>query len=192
MYRLKGKRILDIVLAAMGLITSLPFFVVLPVVLWVHFKTNPFFVQLRPGLHGRLFRILKFRTIYSDGRPLSWLGTMLRRSSLDELPQFWNVLRGDMSIVGPRPLLAEYLPLYTPDQHLRHNVKPGMTGLAQMNGRNDLSWEEKFDYDLQYVDNLSLGLDLRIIWVTAIKIFPFTDSVGSGIEAVPFKGSELC
>jgi lipopolysaccharide/colanic/teichoic acid biosynthesis glycosyltransferase len=117
---------------------------------------------------------------------------MLRSSSLDELPQFWNVLRGDMSIVGPRPLLSEYLPLYNPEQHLRHNVKPGMTGLAQMNGRNDLSWEEKFDYDLHYVDNLSLRLDIMIIWVTAIKMLPVTDSVGSGIEAVPFKGSELC
>ena len=192
MYRLKGKRILDIVLAAMGLIASLPFFIVLPAVLWIHFKRNPFFVQLRPGLHGRLFQILKFRTMYSDGRPLSWLSKMIRKSSLDELPQFWNVLRGDMSIVGPRPLLAEYLPLYTPEQHLRHNVKPGMTGLAQIKGRNDLSWEEKFDYDLHYVDNLSLGLDIMIIWVTAIKMLPFTNSVGRGSEAALFKGSELC
>jgi lipopolysaccharide/colanic/teichoic acid biosynthesis glycosyltransferase len=192
MYRLKGKRILDIVLAATGLIASLPFFVVLPVVLWVYFKQNPFFVQRRPGLHGRLFKILKFRTMYQDSRPISWLGKVIRKSSLDELPQFWNVLRGDMSIVGPRPLLAEYLPLYSPEQHSRHNVKPGMTGLAQIKGRNDLSWEEKFEYDLQYVDNLSLSLDLGIIWVTAIRMLPFTNSVGSGSEVVPFKGKELC
>jgi len=192
MYRLKGKRILDIVLAAMGLIASLPFFVVLPVILWVHFKRNPFFAQLRPGLHGQLFKILKFRTMYYDGQPPSRLGRMLRSSSLDEIPQFWNVLCGDMSIVGPRPLLAEYLPLYSPEQHLRHNVKPGMTGLAQINGRNDLSWEEKFDYDLQYVDNLSFSLDLRIVWATAMKMLPFINSGGSGLEAIPFKGSELC
>lgn len=174
----------------MGLITSLPFFVVLPPVLWLHFWGNPFFVQKRPGLNAQLFTILKFRTMRSDGRDVTWLGKLLRKSSVDELPQFWNVLAGDMSIVGPRPLLAEYLPLYNAEQLLRHAVKPGMTGLAQVNGRNRLSWGEKFEYDAHYVRNLSFALDLRIIIATIVKMLSFRN-VG-GIEAVPFDGKAVC
>lgn len=189
MYRSKGKRILDILLAAMGLITSLPFFVVLPPVLWVHFKCNPFFLQIRPGLNGRLFTILKFRTMHANGCQISWLSKWLRRSSLDELPQFWNVLVGDMSVVGPRPLLAEYLPLYNAEQLSRHVVKPGMTGLAQINGRNKLSWDEKFEHDLYYVDNLSLTLDLWILTATIAKALSFRNA---RVEASPFKGNEVC
>jgi lipopolysaccharide/colanic/teichoic acid biosynthesis glycosyltransferase len=192
MYRSRGKRILDILLAAMGLIISLPFFVVLPVVLRVHFNGNPFFLQLRPGLNGRLFAIIKFKTMHPDGRPLSWLGRILRKSSLDELPQFWNVLRGNMSIVGPRPLLAEYLPMYNAEQHLRHSVKPGITGLAQINGRNRLDWNQKFEYDLRYVEKLSFSLDLHIIRATAIKVLTFGNSDGDAIETIPFKGSDAC
>lgn len=192
MYRSKGKRILDILLAAMGLITSLPFFVVLPPLLWVYFKSDPFFRQQRPGLNGRLFMILKFRSMHGDGRPLSRFGKMLRKSSLDELPQFWNVLVGDMSIVGPRPLLVEYLPLYNSRQYLRHNVKPGVTGLAQINGRNRLGWDEKFDYDLHYVDNLSFALDIQIILRTLANMFLFSKNIGSGVEAAPFKGNAVC
>jgi lipopolysaccharide/colanic/teichoic acid biosynthesis glycosyltransferase len=189
MYRSKGKRILDILLAAMGLITSLPFFVVLPLVLWLHFKANPFFLQVRPGMNGRLFTILKFRTMHVNGHTISWLGRSLRRSSFDELPQFWNVLVGDMSIVGPRPLLPEYLPLYNAEQRLRHTTKPGITGLAQVSGRNRLSWEEKFEYDLYYVDHVSLALDLRIIFTTIIKALSFRHTAG---EASPFKGNKVC
>jgi lipopolysaccharide/colanic/teichoic acid biosynthesis glycosyltransferase len=192
MYRSKGKRILDILLAAMGLITSLPFFVVLPPVLWVHFKGNPFFVQIRPGLHARLFTVLKFRTMHGDGRPATGLGKLLRKASIDELPQFWNVLRGDMSIVGPRPLLPEYLPLYSAEQHLRHAVKPGMTGLAQINGRNRLNWDKKFEFDLHYVDNLSLMLDVRIIFETAAEILLVRKTAGSVTDASPFKGNAGC
>lgn len=192
MYRSKGKRILDILLAAMGLITSLPLFVVLLPVLWVHFKGNPFFVQIRPGLHARLFMILKFRTMHSDGRPVGRLGKLLRKSSVDELPQFWNVLRGDMSIVGPRPLLPEYLPLYNAEQHLRHAVKPGMTGLAQINGRNRLTWDEKFEFDLHYVDNLSLMLDARIIFETAAGLLLVRKAPGCVTDASPFKGNAGC
>lgn len=189
MYRSKGKRVLDILLAAMGLITSLPFFIVLPPLLWVHFKRNPFFVQRRPGLNAQLFAILKFRTMH-DGRDITWLGKLLRKSSVDELPQFWNVLVGDMSIVGPRPLLPQYLPLYNAEQLLRHAIRPGMTGLAQINGRNQLGWDEKFEYDLYYVDNVSLALDLRIIFATIIKALSFRNT--AGVEASPFKGNEVC
>ena len=192
MYRSRGKRILDILLAAMGLITSLPFFVLLPPLLWVHFRGNPFFVQARPGLNARLFTILKFRTMPGDGRQASWLGKLLRKSSLDELPQFWNVLTGEMSIVGPRPLLVEYLPLYNAEQLLRHAVKPGMTGLAQINGRNRLGWHEKFEHDLHYVDNLSLALDLQIIVATVAKMLLLRKTDGSGVDALPFKGNGIC
>lgn len=183
MYRSKGKRILDLSIAATGLIASLPFFVILPLVLWVHMKGNPFFTQRRPGLHGKLFVIYKFRTMHGDGRPLTRLGKWLRRSSLDELPQFWNVLRGDMSMVGPRPLLPEYLPLYSAEERRRHTVQPGMTGLAQVNGRNALSWKEKFAYDLHYVENLSFQLDLRIMMATL-------RNVNGGVESEAFNA--LC
>lgn len=189
MYRSKGKRVLDILLAAMGLITSLPFFIVLPLLLWLHFKRNPFFVQRRPGLNGQLFTILKFRTM-NDSRDITSLGKLLRKTSVDELPQFWNVLVGDMSIVGPRPLLPEYLPLYNAEQLLRHAIRPGMTGLAQVSGGNQLGWDEKFEYDLYYVDNVSLSLDLRIIFATTIKALSFRHT--AGVEASPFRGNEVC
>jgi lipopolysaccharide/colanic/teichoic acid biosynthesis glycosyltransferase len=192
MYRSKGKRVLDILLAAMGLITSLPFFIVLPPLLWVHFKDNPFFLQKRPGLNEQLFTILKFRTMQARDRPLSWFGEMLRRSSLDELPQFWNVLVGDMSIVGPRPLLAEYLPLYNAEQLLRHTVKPGMTGLTQINGRNRLNWDEKFEYDLLYVREVSFRLDMGIILMTAARLLLVCGKDGCGVETDPFKGNTTC
>lgn len=190
MYRSKGKRILDILMAATGLITSLPFFVLLPPVLWVYFKCNPFFKQQRPGHYGRLFTILKFRTMYPDGRPVCRFGKLLRKTSLDELPQFWNVLCGEMSIVGPRPLLAEYLPLYNSHQHLRHNVKPGITGLAQISGGNGLSWDEKFEHDRYYVESLSLSLDCRIIFTTFCKAFALRKTDGS--EVSPFNGNAVC
>ncbi|MGG7666866.1 sugar transferase [Dyadobacter sp. BHUBP1] len=192
MYRSKGKRVLDILLAAMGLITSLPFFVVLLPVLWVHFRGNPFFVQARPGLNARLFTILKLRTMHGDGRPATGLGKLLRKASIDELPQFWNVLLGDMSIVGPRPLLQEYLPLYNAEQRLRHTVKPGMTGLAQINGKNRLTWDEKFEFDVHYVDNLSLSLDIRIIFETAAGFLLIKETAGSVGDVTPFKGNAAC
>lgn len=192
MYRTKGKRILDILIAAMGLIASLPFFVVLPPLLSVHFGGNPFFLQYRPGLNARLFRILKFRTMHGDGRDISWLGKLLRKSSVDELPQFWNVLVGDMSIVGPRPLLAEYLPLYNAVQLLRHTVKPGITGLAQINGRNRLNWDEKFEFDLHYVRTVSFVLDLRIILATAANLMLVLRKGSHEAEVSPFKGNAVC
>lgn len=177
-------------LAVMGLITSLPLFVVLPVVLGIHFKGNPFFIQSRPGLNGRIFRIIKFRTMPSADKAISPLGKWLRRTSLDEIPQFWNVLKGEMSIVGPRPLLTEYLPLYTESQHQRHSVRPGITGLAQVNGGSNLSWDKKFAYDLHYVRHRSFALDMRIIATTFLKMLHFTEN--SGEEATRFSGNELC
>lgn len=138
------------------------------------------FRQLRPGLHGRLFTMVKFRTmtdehgpdgvLLSDEQRMTAFGRRLRTSSLDELPELWNVLRGDMSLVGPRPLLVEYLPLYTPEQARRHELRPGITGWAQINGRNSLSWEEKFQLDVWYVDHQSFWLDLGILFITIWKV----------------------
>lgn len=141
-----------------------------------------FFRQLRPGWHGRLFALTKFRTMRSgagtDAERLTACGRVLRRASLDELPELWHVLRGDMALVGPRPLLPEYLPRYTPEQARRHGVRPGLTGWAQVNGRNALTWEEKFRLDVWYVDHRSLWLDMRILAMTAWQVLR-----GSGVRA---------
>ena len=152
-----------------------------------------FFLQDRVGLHGRIFQILKFRTMKSgdafDKDRLTGLGKFLRKTSLDELPQLWNVLRGDMNIVGPRPLLPEYLPLYSERQSRRHGVRPGITGWSQVNGRNAPSWEDRLEMDVWYVENKSFALDCRIILKTFAKVF-----AGSGVSAdgqatvEPFKG----
>lgn len=155
-----------------------------------------FFRQVRPGLHGRPFRMLKFRTmtdqrdshgqLLPDAQRLTSFGRFLRSTSLDELPELWNVLRGNMSLVGPRPLLMEYLPLYTPEQARRHEVRPGITGWAQVNGRNALSWNERFRLDVWYVDNQSLMLDLRILWRTFHKVLA-RDGINQAGEATMSK-----
>ena len=153
------------------------------------------FRQDRPGLHGRPFEVLKFRTMLDaagpDGRPLpdaerlTGLGRFLRRTSLDELPQLWNVLRGDISLVGPRPLLMQYLPRYSPEQARRHEVCPGITGWAQVNGRNALTWEEKFELDVWYVDHWSLALDLRILAMTAWRVLRGAGVAQAGHATMP-------
>ncbi|BAH45225.1 putative polysaccharide biosynthesis protein [Brevibacillus brevis NBRC 100599] len=159
------------------------------------------FVQERPGLHGKSFFIYKFRTmtnerdesgvLLSDEQRLGSFGTLLRKYSLDELPQLWNVLRGEMSLVGPRPLLMEYLPLYTPRQLKRHDVKPGITGWAQVNGRNAIDWEQKFELDVWYVENSSFFLDMRIIGLTIKHVFQSTGINQQGSVTVEdFRGSE--
>ncbi|MFF0827871.1 sugar transferase [Brevibacillus sp. NPDC003359] len=159
------------------------------------------FVQERPGLHGKPFFIYKFRTmtnerdetgeLLSDEQRLGSFGTLLRKYSLDELPQLWNVLRGEMSLVGPRPLLMEYLPLYTPRQLKRHDVKPGITGWAQVNGRNAIDWEQKFELDVWYVENGSFVLDMRIIGLTIKRVFQSTGINQQGSVTVEdFRGSE--
>lgn len=162
---------------------------------------NPFFRQLRPGLNGKVFVLIKFKTmndrndaagqLLPDAERLTTLGKIIRKTSLDELPQLWNVLNGDMSLIGPRPLLVEYLSLYNKQQSKRHAVRPGITGWAQVNGRNALSWEEKFKYDVWYVENLSLALDAKIIWITLIKVLRgegITSDTSATMER--FKGAE--
>lgn len=170
------KRRFDFTLATLGLLILSPVFLVLMLLIRLKLGAPVFFTQARPGLHGTPFRMVKFRTmtdvrdtagnLLSDGERLTVFGKFLRASSLDELPELWNVLKGDMSLVGPRPLLMEYLPLYSEKQSRRHEVRPGITGCAQVNGRNALSWEEKFKLDVWYVDNRSLWLDVKILWLT--------------------------
>ncbi len=174
------KRFLDIVGAAMGLVVLSPVLAVVAFLIWWQMGAPVLFRQTRPGLHGKPFEMVKFRTmrdaIDAQGNPLpdserlTRLGRFLRASSLDELPELWNVLKGDMSLVGPRPLLMEYLPLYSPEQARRHEVRPGVTGWAQVNGRNAISWDQKFALDVWYLDNRSLWLDLKIIWLTIRKV----------------------
>jgi lipopolysaccharide/colanic/teichoic acid biosynthesis glycosyltransferase len=174
------KRCFDVTVAVCAIILLLPLLIWAGVV--VHFRLgNPvLFRQLRPGLHGRPFEMVKFRTMRNacdgegnllpDAERMTRVGEWLRATSFDELPELWNVIKGDMSLVGPRPLLMEYLPLYSPEQARRHDMRPGITGWAQVNGRNNLSWEEKFRLDVWYVDHQTLLLDLKIIWLTLRKV----------------------
>jgi sugar transferase EpsL len=179
-YRTTGKRILDVSLSAAGLAAAAPLIIVLALVIRAALGSPVLFSQSRPGLNARPFMLYKFRSMNDARSPdgellgdevrLTALGKWLRKLSLDELPQLWNVLKGDMSLVGPRPLLMEYLPLYDEGQRRRHDVRPGITGWAQVKGRNALSWEEKFDLDVWYVERQSFALDLRIIGMTLAKL----------------------
>ncbi len=174
------KRLFDFVLALMALIFLSPFLILLATLVWLSLGRPVLFRQKRPGLHGRPFIIYKFRTmteahdpqgnLLPDRERLTSFGKLLRRNSLDELPELFNVLKGEMSLVGPRPLLMQYLSRYTPEQARRHEVRPGITGWSQVNGRNAITWPEKFDLDLWYVDNRSSWLDIRIILITGWKI----------------------
>jgi lipopolysaccharide/colanic/teichoic acid biosynthesis glycosyltransferase len=174
------KRTLDLLLVILTAPLSIPAACALALVIRLKLGSPVLFAQVRPGLHGRPFTMIKFRTM-SDARDargellpdadrLTRFGRLLRATSLDELPELWNVVAGDMSLVGPRPLLMEYLPHYSPDQARRHAVRPGITGWAQVNGRNAISWEEKFALDVWYVDNHSLLLDMRILWRTLVSV----------------------
>jgi lipopolysaccharide/colanic/teichoic acid biosynthesis glycosyltransferase len=179
-YARSGKRAFDLALAGVALVLLLPIAGVLAAVIRLCFGSPVLFRQQRPGLHGAPFELIKFRTmvdrrdasggLLSDGDRLTTLGRALRAASLDEIPELWNVIRGDMSLVGPRPLLMRYLPRYTPTQARRHDVRPGITGLAQVGGRNSLSWERKFELDLQYIDDVSLRLDLEILAATLVQV----------------------
>jgi lipopolysaccharide/colanic/teichoic acid biosynthesis glycosyltransferase len=181
MYRKYIKRILDFFVALTGLILLFPVFILIAFLIALTDRKNPFFFHQRPGKNGRIFRLVKFRTLndekdesgkfLSDIQRITKTGVFLRKYSLDELPNLWNVLRGDMSLVGPRPLLIEYLPLYSPEQSRRHDICPGITGWAQINGRNAISWQQKFKLDVWYVDHLSLSLDLKIIGLTIENVF---------------------
>ena len=175
------KRAFDLIAVISGSLLILPLILLLALLVLLKLGVPIFFCQTRPGLHGKPFKMVKFRTmtdardaeglLLPDAQRLTAFGKFLRSSSLDELPELLNVLKGEMSLVGPRPLLMEYLPLYSPEQARRHEVRPGITGWAQVNGRNAISWEEKFKLDVWYVDNQSLWLDLKILWMTFVKVF---------------------
>lgn len=174
------KRALDILVAAVGLVLLAPLIGAIAAAILLGMREAPFFRQMRPGRYERPFMVLKFRTMRTakdsrglplpDEKRLTRLGRCLRKLSVDELPQLWNVLRGDMSLVGPRPLLMDYIPRYSPSQRRRHDVKPGITGWAQVNGRNALSWEAKFGFDVWYVDHRNFWIDIQIIWLTLLKV----------------------
>lgn len=194
-------RLSNLVMASIAFIVLLPLIALIAVSVRIGIGKPVIFVQDRPGRGGNLFRLFKFRTmrdaVDSAGRPLpdadrlTRFGSLLRRSSLDELPELWNVIRGDMNLVGPRPLLTEYLPLYTEDQMRRHDVLPGITGWSQVNGRNALSWEEKFALDTWYVDNRSFLLDMKILALTIAAVFRTHEINQEGhATAEKFKGTQ--
>lgn len=195
----KLKRFIDIVGSLIGLFLTSPIMVAVSLIIYFTMGKPIFFKQVRPGLNGKPFVIYKFRTMLDlrdkngnllpDEKRLTKIGKFLRSTTLDELPEFWNVLKGDMSLVGPRPLLMEYLDRYTPEQARRHEVKPGMTGWAQINGRNAISWEEKFRLDVWYVDNWNIILDLKIIFLTILKVLKREGISAEGHATMPeFKG----
>lgn len=198
-YARGGKRVLDLVAGSVGLVVLSPVLGVVAVLVRRNLGSPVLFRQERPGLGGRPFTLLKFRTmldavgadgaVLPDSSRLTPFGEQLRSTSLDELPELWNVVRGDMSLVGPRPLLMQYLPLYSASQARRHSVRPGLTGWAQVNGRNALSWASKFELDVWYVDHVSLGLDLRILWRTVASVVR-REGISAAGEATmpPFEG----
>jgi lipopolysaccharide/colanic/teichoic acid biosynthesis glycosyltransferase len=195
-----AKRLFDIVVSAVALLLLSPLIAFVALLVRLRMGSPVLFRQQRPGLHGRAFELVKFRTmthapagadpLATDAQRLTRLGRFLRASSLDELPELWNVLKGDMSLVGPRPLLMQYLPRYSADQARRHLVRPGLTGWAQVNGRNALRWEEKFALDVWYVDNRSFGLDLRILLLTVWHVVRPRGISAEGEATMPeFMGS---
>ena len=185
MYKGFFKRFLDFLIALILLIIVSPLFLLLIVFLAIANQGKPFFFQRRPGKNEKVFSIVKFKTmndkkdksgnLLPDKDRITRVGNFVRKSSLDEIPQLINVLKGEMSLVGPRPLIIEYLPIYNEEQKRRHDVKPGITGWAQVNGRNSITWNQKFKYDVYYVDNLSLAMDIKILWLTAKKVFQRQD-----------------
>lgn len=196
------KRMFDILLASVVLTVGMPLILIVAMYVWVFIGRPILFVQQRPGFRGRPFRLVKFRSMRDargeDGSPLADAtrlgpaGRFLRATSLDELPEFWNILKGDMSVVGPRPLLTEYLPLYNAQQARRHEVRPGITGWAQVNGRNALTWERRFDLDVWYVDNQSISLDLKIIAMTVGAVLSSSGITSPGqVTQEAFRGSTL-
>lgn len=200
MYRKFIKRVADVVFSLIFILTSSPLAIAVAVLIKIKLGSPILFVQKRPGLKGKIFSIYKFRTmsnekdmkgnLLSDEDRLKGVGKTIRSLSLDELPQLFNVLKGDMSFVGPRPLLVEYLELYSDEQKLRHNVKPGITGWAQVNGRNSIGWDEKFKFDVWYVRNLSFALDIKIVWLTIMKVIK-KDGISSetSVSMEKFKGN---
>lgn len=181
MYKGFIKRIIDFSAALLGFLFLSPIFLVVMIGLSIANRGKPFFFQKRPGKNEKIFKIIKFKTmndkkdlegnLLSDAERLTAMGSFVRKTSLDEIPQLLNVIKGDMSLIGPRPLLVQYLPLYDEEQKKRHRVRPGITGWAQVNGRNAISWEKKFEFDVWYVENLSFALDMKILFQTLKKVF---------------------
>ncbi len=200
MYHNCLKRVIDLVLSVMGLVIILPVFIAITIVLLFQNKGCPFFCQSRPGKNEKEFKVIKYKTMTDEkdtqGNLLpnhlrtTKVGNFLRKSSLDELPQLINVIKGDMSLLGPRPLLFKYIPLYSKEQRKRHLVSPGITGLAQVNGRNAISWTKKFEFDVYYVDNVSFWLDIKILFKTFLKVVK-SDGVNSAADVTmpPFDGN---
>ena len=193
MYHAFFKRFIDLSLSIVLLFILSPVFLFIIVLLYSFYgKRNVFFLQDRPGKNSKVFRVIKFKTmsdeytsdykLLSDSERITIIGKFLRLTSIDELPQLINVLKGDMSVIGPRPLLVEYLPLYNKEQARRHQIRPGITGWAQVNGRNAISWTKKFELDVWYVDNMSFFLDLKIIYLTVIEVFRCSDIEGHSTE----------
>ena len=200
MYERLVKRVLDIIVAFLALIILSPIIILVLIILGITNNGSPFFYQDRPGKNSKIFKIIKFKTmteaknkkghLLSDIERITVVGRIVRKTSLDELPQLINILKGDMSFVGPRPLLAEYLSLYSKEQSKRHNVKPGITGWAQVNGRNLISWEEKFKLDVWYVKNQSFLLDMKILFLTIIKVIKTEGISSKNNSTMPvFKGT---
>ena len=180
MYKTVFKRIFDFLAALLGLVLLSPIFFIVTIGLYFANQGKPFFFQSRPGKNGKIFKIVKFKTmndrkdangnLLSDAERLTKIGSIVRKTSLDEIPQLINVIKGDMSLIGPRPLLPQYLSLYSDFQNRRHEVKPGITGWAQVNGRNAISWDKKFKYDVWYVDHVSFLVDVKILFKTFLKV----------------------
>jgi len=200
MYPKYIKRLVDLLISLPALLFMLPLMFLIAILLFFFQGRTVIFKQTRPGLNGKLFTIYKFKTmsdacapdgsLLGDTERLTTIGAFIRKYSLDELPQLWNVCKGDLSLVGPRPLLPDYLPLYTPEQARRHTVKPGITGWAQINGRNAISWDQKFNYDLWYIGNQSFALDLKILLLTLARIFRTANTLASGsVTAERFTGT---
>ena len=194
------KTVCDGITAFSLMVLLLPFFLFVTFILLIQNNGSPFFSQTRPGKHGKLFTIYKLKTmrdtrddsgdLLPDNLRMTPLGKIIRKLSLDELPQLWNILKGEMSFVGPRPLLPEYLPLYSKEQERRHEVKPGITGWAQVNGRNAISWKQKFEYDLWYIQHQSFILDIKILGMTLTKVFMTKDVNATGQTTMePFNGN---
>ena len=200
MYKDFYKRVFDFIIAFIGLIILSPIFLFVTIGLYFANDGKPFFFQSRPGLHEKIFKIIKFKTmndkkdangnLLPDADRLTPIGAFVRKTSLDEIPQLINVLKGDMAIIGPRPLLPQYLPLYNETQKRRHNVRPGITGWAQVNGRNAISWSKKFELDVEYVDNLSFLMDVKVFLTTFKKVFKSEGISADGhVTIEPFNGN---
>ncbi len=201
MYKKFIKRVLDLLLALMGMIVLFPIFIIVAIILFFSNNGKPFFFQERPGWHEKPFKIMKFKTMNDKkdatgellpfDKRITKLGAFIRKYSLDEIPQLINVIKGDMSLIGPRPLLMKYIPLYNDFQKKRHHSKPGITGWAQVNGRNTISWDQKFEYDVWYVENQSFKLDFKILMLTVKKVIKREDVNSSENLNMPdFTGSE--